>query len=1771
MNEKIGPNFKEEIDTSIASESKNVFITLMTTSNLQDWQKEIEKLGAVIEHLDTTIRVLVAKVPYGKLVDLAEWDFVQSVEPVGTLQLTLDSAVPVSGADGLRTHLGINGSFTGITGDGITIGVIDSGLNLSHPDISSTRDSICGESFQVMSNGLLDTDDLWFDVAGHGTHVTSIFAGAGVDDRSRAGVAPGVKHIRFAKAFAKSASHTATTSILKSMNYFEQESSCEWNGIQSEKRKPDVINMSLAAISADAGYRTEAKKLDSVVWHHQQLYVVAQGNTREAGYSQYGSAKNALPVGWLLDSLFVSYSSSWGPTSDGRMVPKVSMSGESVLAADGAGARTGYDNKSGTSMSSPAVAGIATLLMGADDAFKANPALVRAQLMATAVKPDAYFEDETYLPRNHSQGTGYINNRYGMGSVSARTAITQGPNDEWSSHSVISEIDNDEYAYIEIDVPEDTDRLDIVLTWDEPPNDNVGSAVMADLDLYLGPDEDCDVTECGEYVSSSRVDNLEYLIISQPEAGTKRITVIPHNIFQFAPRIAVSWMFIAKSTPQLVIELESDTLDITNIRKPTLELEVSTDAFVAAGVTLNIACRPYDASGDCDYWLNNDSRWQPGSQVTREDGTVQDLSGQDISQPVYLGEVVSNEVQEVTLVFPRGVKSSSHQLYIAVASANASSDVAGINVEVDDDELPQLVTAIPNNYVSTALELTGDSGTVTVDLAAGARQPGEQVIDTTVLLRYFTTRNWFWHQFINFSRGIWLSRSAWYKLSVPQASKYGLQVTNKFPDDIDLSWELLSADALFSPQVGHRWINDRIEFYLEPNTDYYLRLHVYERERAPELEFTWQRLDTKPLNDEFSDRIEISGESGDVTGNNAYATVERGEPGGHVSVGTTWFEWTAPDTGVWRFEADAPFSDHSPHVFVYHGTEVDNLRLVSDSNYLAPDMPVLANETYQICVSSNARFTDFQGSYELSWWETGTRSIMDNDMFADATSISGAQGTTTKCSSCSGIDRTVEVDEPSATTSHSLWWQWEAPSSTNFTFRIENAQIDTLSIFTGSELSDLTLEGTGAEFVLDATSGETYYIALHRNRGLEYWVDTSNNSFLWGETPEYDLIDSPLAMTGTSGSTTMELKYATSTRDETFANGLTSTGVNSSVWGTWSTPDNFQGWMRFSTETWEDANLLSATDQYYLGIHERDEANNRWDLIASTDRSFISSGKPHAIFKPDSDKEYRVQVAMRSNTTRYSTDQTEIDVSWTETTAPSWLISDLNIYEAGSPTGNNIEELVNPNTGAIVGRNLDKLLLPVEDEILILSLAGDTDDLSVVETIPYTDENGQVNAYSKMFTSTWNSARGALYGPVARISGFGVFEGLDQSDRVYSTCRVDDNFRSYPEQIIAERTGRFLYKIGEDSIVAYRIDGPCEIALIQVITALADPHRLKVTNSDLGGFQSATFGPNDEYLYGMSHNRFFAFERNRDTGELNQVSDIEHTMWLDDIEINNSSDRFKGAGVALDPSGDYLFAIGQSNPSVAIFDLSTDRAQPSVLAAIDSYYIVDSQFFPSHIRRPFRWNRGPCRFSVAHNTDDPTIDVFCNYMHFVATYDRDTEELYIADWSSVEQPDRFGNPLPKSSFPLNSRWGVSSTNGRFSYVVVDDWLDSIHRFERVTGATAVTPKTFTPYDEYLVRLVAMDIEPNEIELGSHTISSCESISNAEIDDVTYTVLNSKWQVRDTVGENWEDVTDTIRTDDQLCPYDPEDTRDYRLVFEATIDGVTDKYSSDVMVEHSTSN
>ena len=1761
LNEKIGPNFWQEIEASPSDNTIDVAITLMTTERIADWTKEIEKLGGTSQHWDESIRVVVATIPYGSVFDLASRDFVQGIASVGVIRPTLDSSVSVAGADSLRSFLGMGGEFSGITGDDVTIGIIDSGLNISHPDIYSNRESVCGKNFNVDLSGYADDDDLWVDYAGHGTHVTGIFAGAGVDDPSKAGIAPNVEHVRFAKILDREG-NGYLSSTLKAIDYLTEQSSCEWDSRQVPARQPSVVNMSLGGTTRDQGYQPTAKKLDWAVWSNNQTYVVAAGNDSTTGYTQYASSKNSLSVGWLTDANFVHLSSSRGPTGDGRLMPNVSVSGTSVSSARGNGAQRGYQTDSGTSMSSPAVAGVVTLLMDSNEAFRENPALVRAQIMATAIKPDPYYATELLSPQSHSDGPNFFTNRYGLGVVSARTAIIQGPNDEWRSQSAISVVEDDEYAYIEINVPQNTARLDIVLTWDEPPNDNVGQPVVADLDLYYGPDSNCDVTVCGEFVSASRTDNVEYLIISNPESGRKRLSIVPRNIFQHKPRAAVAWVFIADSTaPQLDLELETTSISTQNTRRPKLEMTVSTDGYVASGSTLYLGCRG-DDSTTCDYWYDqDDSRWQPGSQVTREDGTLQDLSGKYIRDAIHLGEIGPEETQEITLVFPPTIKTRSHQLYVSVVSANAMSDVEGLNVTVDTDQFDSLMQQISNDNLQNAINLAGDSGTIEVDLLAASRTPGDWSIDSSVLAYYVIQLGWPFSTYDEITSGNWQSRSAWYKISTTEPAKYSVQVNRKEPASASILFQVVSGDT--GQTIEYFWIRNRVEFFLQPNEEYYLRVNSYSTHEVPSVEFSWQKSDAKPANDDFANRTNISNSSGDIAGDISFATIEAHEPSGHIAVGSTWYSWTAPNDGVWRFSASYENSSEFPSVLAYQGSSIQELRVVSDTSFYTAVFPVTAGEVYHISVSSDS-YNDYQGAYELTWRSTSDIFLTDNDLFENSIALSGAEGSTTKCSACRSDRRTVETDEPEATTTHSLWWNWTAPDTKNYTFRIEDSFFDTLSIFSGESLDDLDLIETGREIVVNATSGETYQIAIHRVPGLEFDYDQSNNELEWGETPEYDLISSPATLSGTSGSMTMTLKFASSTVDETPANGILSSGIYSSVWGSWSTPSSYEGWMQFSVELWEDSGLRAATDQYFLGIYEKNSATDKWELVASTDRSFIIGGRPEAFFQPGAGEEYRVQVALRSNGSTLTKSQTEVDISWEESSAPAWLSNNLKIMEFGNDSGVDMEELIDPTDGLVIGESLDKFLLHVEDQMLVLQLSEGVEDLEVLETIQYEDNFGSSSSSAGSSVSVWSPAREAIYSPLRR--GFGLLEGFEQSDRSYTDCSVEDEFVLTPTHVIVDKTGRHLYKFGDETIVVYQIDGPCEFTLVQILTSSSFPrHSKREFMVELIDLHHGVFNSTESYLYSFSNSYLLVFSRDTDTGELALESSTRHSSWLEDTEAYRFTSRFNEARVVLDKSQDYLFAIGWHNPAVAVFDVATDPADPKVLGAIDDYYLSSTVFFPSHIRKTSLWNWGSCNEIETHETENPTIDVFCENMYYVATWDKETQQLYLSDWSSNDQPDRFGNQIPVLDNLLGS-FTASTRNNQYMYVVVDDWIDAIHRFERVSGLVDVQPEEISPYDDYILRLVAMDVEPGSIIIGSRTITDCTAFSNLEIDDVTYTVSSSKWQSRSELGTEWEDVEGQDRTDNQLCPFNPSDTLEYRLVFEATIDGTEKKYSSDVMVK-----
>ena len=298
-----------------------VFVTLMAADTDGRWRRELAARGAIVGRYDPAIRVYAANVTRSVLDALAAADFVLAVEPIGVVEPSHDTAVPAMGADALRIHGGLPGIFSGSGGASVPIGVMDTGLNVNHPDIAEHRSSICGVNlFWFDPSG--NDQDLWADARHHGTHVTGTIAGNGFLAPRFAGMAPSIRHIRFAKVFhydAELIPGTTMDMMNRAMDFLAETSGCAG----STAIKPLIVNISVSASSRGwVGREVNARKLDATVWSHRQLYVVAQSNEGPEGFSNYAVAKNSLSVGAVFDDGAVAPFSSRGLTGDGRLAPR---------------------------------------------------------------------------------------------------------------------------------------------------------------------------------------------------------------------------------------------------------------------------------------------------------------------------------------------------------------------------------------------------------------------------------------------------------------------------------------------------------------------------------------------------------------------------------------------------------------------------------------------------------------------------------------------------------------------------------------------------------------------------------------------------------------------------------------------------------------------------------------------------------------------------------------------------------------------------------------------------------------------------------------------------------------------------------------------------------------------------------------------------------------------------------------------------------------------------------------------------------------------------------------------------------------------------------------------------------------------------------------------------------------------------------------------------------------------------------------------------------
>lgn len=251
-------------------------------------------------------------------------------------------------------------------GSGVRIAVLDTGVNIKHPDLYSNSEQ-CKDFTQsaALVNGTCT------DKQGHGTHVAGTAVGEGGDDRKGVyGVAPGAKLWAY-KVLGDNGSGYSDD-IANAIRHVADQAT-------SQKVKV-VINMSLGS-SGESSLITNAV---NYAYGKGVLIVAASGNSGyAAGSIGYPAAlPNAVAVANLENKIEngtyrVANSSSRGVTrSAGDYIiqksdVEISAPGTAIFSAWYNG---GYATISGTSMATPHVAGLAAKV------WSENPAYTNIQL-----------------------------------------------------------------------------------------------------------------------------------------------------------------------------------------------------------------------------------------------------------------------------------------------------------------------------------------------------------------------------------------------------------------------------------------------------------------------------------------------------------------------------------------------------------------------------------------------------------------------------------------------------------------------------------------------------------------------------------------------------------------------------------------------------------------------------------------------------------------------------------------------------------------------------------------------------------------------------------------------------------------------------------------------------------------------------------------------------------------------------------------------------------------------------------------------------------------------------------------------------------------------------------------------------------------------------------------------------------------------------------------------------------------------------------------------
>ncbi|MBP7021895.1 MAG: S8 family serine peptidase [Planctomycetes bacterium] len=240
----------------------------------------------------------------------------------------------------------------GITGKGIVVAVVDTGVDLDHSGFAP------GQVLVDQSKSFIDNEPTADDGNGHGTHCAGTIGSKGY------GVAPDCK-ILPVKVLSAGGSGSWTAVM---------------NGVQyAAEQKVDIMSMSLGGRASTSGNVVETAVKNAIA--SGVVCVIAAGNSGPSAKTigTPGVVLEAITVGAINSSGTIASFSSRGVTVYNTEKPDIVAPGVNVPSLWKNG---GTNTISGTSMATPHVAGLCALILQAKPGL--TPAKVKALIMDTA-------------------------------------------------------------------------------------------------------------------------------------------------------------------------------------------------------------------------------------------------------------------------------------------------------------------------------------------------------------------------------------------------------------------------------------------------------------------------------------------------------------------------------------------------------------------------------------------------------------------------------------------------------------------------------------------------------------------------------------------------------------------------------------------------------------------------------------------------------------------------------------------------------------------------------------------------------------------------------------------------------------------------------------------------------------------------------------------------------------------------------------------------------------------------------------------------------------------------------------------------------------------------------------------------------------------------------------------------------------------------------------------------------------------------------------------